>query len=600
MGVHPQINFARVTVLLLASATALYLNSQIADPFNLPKLAILIAAAGLGLTVFALLPQVRKALPLYALLAVGPFIAVMIVAALVGPASPYRALWGTAGRQTGLMAYVGLAAIAMLAAAAIRLSNVRTFFHAAIVVTGVVAFYGLIQDLGADPIKWNNPYNPIIGTFGNPNFAAAFLGINAVLLLGVLFLADESLLWRAGAAAVLLVSIWVTWKSDAAQGLAALAAGGAVVVGVLLHQAQGTMRRLFIPYAVTTPIVGFVGLLGTVGVGPLGSLLTQQSVTYRQDYWLAGIRMLNENPLFGVGLDSYGDGYRSSRTMEAALRRGPQVVSDSAHNVAIQFGATGGYPLLIAFALFVLVVSWAAIRSMKHSVSRSAAIMASAVTGAWLAFFLQAMVSIDQLGLAVWGWLIAGVALGMGFGTEHAKYKAKVNPLPTMQFASLLVALATLFVSMPLLSADRTMREVKAIGAGSNLPTPVIKPEWLSNARYAGDVVLMYSRLGQNEQLLATLREGLARNPQDFLLQLSATEAFSVLGAHEEAIKAGNAVTQQDPYNQNAWLLYGNALLNAGKTTEAKAAYEQGLAIPAASEDAKKIREALAKLQASS
>jgi O-antigen ligase len=64
-----------------------------------------------------------------------------------------------------------------------------------------------------------------------------------------------------------------------------------------------------------------------------------------------------DNPIFGVGLDSYGDWYRRSRTIEATLRRGPDVTSNAAHNVFLDISAYGGFPLvLIYIALMVLVI----------------------------------------------------------------------------------------------------------------------------------------------------------------------------------------------------------------------------------------------------
>ena len=40
--------------------------------------------------------------------------------------------------------------------------------------------YGVLQALGGDPFDWINPYSPVFGFFGNPNFQASFMGMAAV------------------------------------------------------------------------------------------------------------------------------------------------------------------------------------------------------------------------------------------------------------------------------------------------------------------------------------------------------------------------------------------------------------------------------------
>ena len=73
--------------------------------------------------------------------------------------------------------------------------------------------------------------------------------------------------------------------------------------------------------------------------------------------------MIKNHPWFGVGLDSYGDWYRASRTLAATIRRGPSTVSNAAHNVFIDIGATAGIFALIAY-LAVVFLGFQAMRSI--------------------------------------------------------------------------------------------------------------------------------------------------------------------------------------------------------------------------------------------
>jgi hypothetical protein len=65
-----------------------------------------------------------------------------------------------------------------------------------LVVGFISGTYGVLQHLGKDPIKWNNPYNAVIGTLGNPDFAAAVMAILAVITFGVLIKAKSDIKFR--------------------------------------------------------------------------------------------------------------------------------------------------------------------------------------------------------------------------------------------------------------------------------------------------------------------------------------------------------------------------------------------------------------------
>jgi hypothetical protein len=148
-------------------------------------------------------------------------------------------------------------------------------------------------------------------------------------------------------------------------------------------------------------------------------------VTYRGDYWQAGWKMTIEHPFFGVGLDSYGDWYRRARSVEATLRRGPDVVSNAAHNVLLDLSSNGGFPLLIIylFMLSLVVVS-------SYKVFRRNKTFDPVFTGlfaVWVAYQAQSIISLNQLGLAVWGWIISGLLIGYEINTRTESSESEVK-----------------------------------------------------------------------------------------------------------------------------------------------------------------------------
>jgi hypothetical protein len=159
-------------------------------------------------------------------------------------------------------------------------------------------------------------------------------------------------------------------------------------------------------------------------------------VIFRGDYWQAGWKMTIENPIFGVGLDSYGDWYRRSRSIEATLRRGPEIVTNAAHNVYLDMSAFGGFPLLVAYSSLMIVVaisSWKVIKRAKEFNAPFAGLV-----GAWLAFQAQSIISINQIGLAIWGWVLSGLIVGYEIKTRDlelvvAKKSTNKSPAKRLQ-----------------------------------------------------------------------------------------------------------------------------------------------------------------------
>ena len=71
----------------------------------------------------------------------------------------------------------------MAASSAVFLSR---FLMASLGVGVASLGYGLVQALGGDPFDWVNPYSPVFGFLGNPNFQSSFAAL-ALIPTAVLF-----------------------------------------------------------------------------------------------------------------------------------------------------------------------------------------------------------------------------------------------------------------------------------------------------------------------------------------------------------------------------------------------------------------------------
>jgi O-antigen ligase len=351
------------------------------------------------------------------------FLVDLILVFFLAGTNPNQEFFGTYGRSTGLLAYASLCFLLVAAVVAFTDELVDRIKNAFLVAGVLSVFYGLIQVFGLDPFEWVNQYSPVFGFLGNPNFQSSFLGLTGVLSLALILGSFKNPQLLIGHAMYQLLALYVIYKTDSQQGLLVYAGGVGLIIVLWIRSSR--FKILAIP-AYFASVLGFIMVtMGSLNSGPLASLLYKESVTYRGDYWRAGIAMGLDHPFFGVGLDSYGDWYRRARTIEATLRRGPEVTSNAAHNVVIDFFANGGFPLaMIYLCLMVLVV-----RSCYLVLKRTRKYNPTFVglVAVWCAYQAQSIISLNQLGLAVWGWIISGLIIGYEINTRESQINGEVS-----------------------------------------------------------------------------------------------------------------------------------------------------------------------------
>ena len=394
------------------------------DPINVPKLAVI--ALGGFITLGALLINAKT---LFASkhrivqVLTGLFVLDLTIVLFFAGTNPYQEFFGTYGRSTGFVAYIALASLMLGAVVVASTKFVSAFARFLLIAGGLSTGYGLLQTISADPIKWVNQYSPVIGFLGNPNFQSSFVGFSGVLAFGFICAQGIKNSWRVGYAAYLWLAFFVIFETDSQQGLLVLA-GGIAIVG-MIWISRSRFKVATIPALVVSGIGVVFVALGSLNSGPLASLLYKASVTYRGDYWRAGWKMTVEHPLLGVGLDSYGDWYRRTRTLEATLRRGPEVTSNAAHNVLLDFSSNGGFPLVLIYLSLMVLVVISAIKLLKRSSGFDPAL--AGLIAVWIAYQAQSIISLNQLGLAVWGWIISGLIIGYEINTRPEEVRQEVK-----------------------------------------------------------------------------------------------------------------------------------------------------------------------------
>ena len=518
---------ASLLILVGAPFTTVFLmTGSVTDPVNATKLA---AAGALGIGLLALTLSFNfKALlaqeKLFLVLALGFIVAAL--SAVINSSSPAtQNIYGSFGRNTAFITYIVLLAISISALTLREVSSFKRIIYGLQIAGLINVIYCAWVLLFGDFLSWSNPYGNILGLFGNPNFISAFLGIFITTILAGVVEPKTSWKYRIGGVLVALVAFYEVVDSSAIQGIV-VTTGGMAIIGFFAVRAYLKSSVVTSAYVVTVLGVGVLAVLGALQQGPL-TFIYKTSVSLRGAYWNAGITMGMDHPLTGVGMDSYGDWYRRARSENAAtVLPGPNTITNAAHNVVIDFFAYGGFPLLIAYLGMLLLAGIAAVKVIRRNKSYDAVFVA--MFGAWTCYQVQSLISINQVGLALWGWILTGALIAYEKATrvqvaETAATK-KTSP-PKKQsdsvFSPQLVAglgvVVGLLIAVPPLSADSKWRSALD-SKDANKVIAALEPGYLnpSNSQRYAQAVQLFASSNLMDQAREIALKATVYNPDYF------------------------------------------------------------------------------------
>ena len=564
----PSQSFSTLWVLTLGtSLTTLYFNSKIQDPFNSPKLWILMILGSWMLG--HLLVNLRTLGVTYTretLIAVIFLFAGLISLILTSPL--YTGFFGETQRRNGYLSYLLLTIVLLSGMININFYFIKKFGVLVITVGLVLSVYGLMQISGLDFVKWNNPYNAVISTVGNPNFAAAIMAIMATLNFGFFLNTGIASIQRALHCLVFVLSLIAIFSSDARQGLVSLALGIGTILIVFIHSKNRIIGWMS---AFLGIVIGAFSMLGMLQTGPLTNLLYKDSVSVRGYYWRAGIEMFKDHLLFGVGQDRYGAFFKQYRESNYSLNYGFDITSSNAHNVPIQLFATGGVFVGIAYIALISIVVISAIIGVKKSIGENRLVLTTIFAG-WLAYQAQSFVSIDNLGISVWGWLLSGFVIGLSAIVQRRNlnqekpvqknyYEVKIfQPLISgaLVVASFIL-ISTLYrgenamfqTRIRFNPQDTNSNSAVLEFASKSLKTPLIEPAYkIASINYL-------SASGFTEKALEEFNSQLKYDPRNLDVLNPIAELNEKLARVPEAITARESIRKLDPWNSRNLLQLG-------------------------------------------
>jgi len=457
---------AKVLAIGSSFTTIFLVSDSVTDPVNVTKLVSLGVAAfvALGIVIACGLRDAIKTSQAIWILS-GIFLSASAMSIFFSDSPISQGIYGSYGRNNGFLAYVFLIMLLIATTNLTRLTSLNWIVIALLIAGIINVVYSIWVIAFGDFIGWNNPYGNILGTLGNPNFVGSFLGIFLASYLAIGLGKNSPQWFKYSILVVIPTTAFAIYDSSAIQGRVVGVAGIGIVIFFLV-------RSRFKPvftwlYLLAAAVVGAFATLGALQIGPLTSFIYKTSVSLRGQYWLAGWNTGETQPLTGVGMDGFGDWYRRARDIRAIELPGTNTVVNAAHNVPLDMFAFGGWPLFISYLLIFGLGGLSLVKAIARSREYEPVLVA--ITVAWVGYQLQSIISINQIGLAIWGWVLTGTAVAyeritrLGFSEDAPSTKIKRRNNDVGQQSKVVLTgagfgLLGLLIALPPLTADAKWR----------------------------------------------------------------------------------------------------------------------------------------------
>lgn len=606
-----------VVALFVGSAVLVWPRGY--EPFMLARgtLIVLCGLALVGLAMARWSWERRAAVPVSpAVVAAGLFV-VGLVAATVFSTDRWLSLIGVQGRYHSLAPYL---AYVILFLAVLRLADLpflRLLRRTGVVLLALAVAYGFLQAAGVDPAGL-----PDIGLgrtysfFGQVNFSAAWAAAVAALALVTALDPEESRGWRTAAAGLVPLDVVYLLLTETAQGVAVFAAVLLWVAVVLGAAPDSPVRAAFTRHRRPALAVAATGalLLATAVVVALPTLRDQlaQSLVERPDFWSAALRIFQDHPVVGTGLDTFVQQFLMYRPVEHALALGFGT-ADNPHSVPLSMLSNGGLLLALPYAAFVLLTGWALVRG-AFAVTGPRRTALAAFGGVWVGYQVQSLVSFDVPPLAVLHWLSAGAVLSLAAAPS---WRAVVLPgapavvptdprgrpvgdveVPGSTWA--LAGVAGLLLLVVAWSSTGPFRADSLAAADTNVQGPREAQLAVERFRRAAELnpaepsfpymeAQTWEAVGRPEQALEAGIVAAERAPGSVQYALFVAKQAQVLGRDDVAATWIREAVRRDPKNPAVLVQAGGYLKSKGAVEEADGLLRRALELDGANQEAQRL-----------
>lgn len=399
----------------------------------------------------------------------------------------YQDFYGVFTRNNGFITYFSLGLFFLNTLLLANKKFLEVFSKSILIIGFLATLFGLLQYFSLVPNELININRQIVGVFGNMNFQSSFLAFTTIATFAYIIdkkISKKNKFLSYFIFVLSVIEIYLIYLSGSSQGVYVSLIGISFVI-YLKSKSSGNflVARL---YLISNVFMLLLGVLGTLNKGPLGKFLYEITIADRGYCMNAGLNMIKSNPVFGVGFDGYSDLYRIYRSDNAVIKKGTDAVCDTAHSVVLDIATFGGLPLFFIYlTLFILVIiSIFKISGREKSYNSAFA----AVCGVWVGYQIQSVISINQIGIGIWGWVLSGLIIGYEISGRRVENDTQMNNSPRFKILLPTIGLVIgLFIGVPnyvygvkFSSAFKTSDAVKIVNASTSKPYNQY-PMWIAS-----------------------------------------------------------------------------------------------------------------------
>jgi O-antigen ligase len=414
------------------------------DALIIPKVVIILCSALLILPYLLLSIKAKrdlKVINIFMLLA-SLFLAQLVLAIVFSDAPIEQQIFGRTGRGLGFITFFCLIIFSLSCAIFIKQSDQKTLIKGIAISGTFTSIYAIFQSFGLDFFPWDSKTNGVIGTLGNPNFVSSFA---AMALLPSLIYVSGKYRKKLYQFPIFLLFIFTIFRAQSTQGYITLA----IALGIFILVYLWYRNRLFFSIIFVSFLFSiFLVVLGFFNNGPLSKFIYKVSVQSRGEFWQSALNTTNANPIFGVGIDSFGD--------YSLLFREKTVIgeyTDSAHNYILDFSVIGGYPLALVYILIVSLALYSFFKLQKSIGQFN--LTNSALFSFFIVFQAQSLISPISIPVLIWGMVISGSIIGLASNNMSKDDLVSKKTKTRLNLFSLTSFFLSLVVLFPYFNSDR-------------------------------------------------------------------------------------------------------------------------------------------------
>ena len=504
------------------------------DPFLMPKLALLVP---LGLFMLATaiwqIWNLKGRLFKTTLGLTFVFLALMTSSLLLTAGNLTEKFYGYFTRNNGFLTYLSLLGLFLTGYLNANRINLITLSKYAKYMTILVLFIGFLQKFKINLANLN-PNNSVIGFFGNVNFQSAFLGMMSTFFIHEVYKKSNKYPVKVFNFIICALIIIQILNTNSIQGIFLFAIN--IIVMTFYFLRSNNKNNYLRVFSLTILVSTIFSAFGIFNKGPLAKYLFDLSTIDRGYCSEAGLRIAQQNPLIGVGFDQYRYYYQQFRSENAIEFQNKNFnhICDTAHNVYIDIAANNGFLVALIYILVVLATLKKVFQISRYAEKFD--VLVFAIMGLWIGYQVQSLISINHIGIAIWGWAVTGILLGYDGKTNNSSniIETPIYKIPKMKYFIFTFGISA-FIIMPL--------------------------------------VLKYTNFyfAQYENTNKKLVEVSLQKPLMMPFLFAASKNASEMGDNDTALKLGLVASREFPNSTDAWqLLINNPLASQSEILNAK------------------------------